>query len=91
MANTRPKELTETITFRLSPGEKSAAEALAARRAQEAEEQGFPPDPSTGGWLRSLIRREAKAAGIALEAPAPAPAPEPAPSKAPAPKRKARP
>ncbi len=66
MANTRPKRNAANFTFRLSPDEKRAAEALAARRVEAAAAAGFEADPSIGALLRHLIRREAAAAGIEI-------------------------
>jgi hypothetical protein len=84
MVNTRKKELTASITFRLTPGEKRAVEALVQKRAAEMEAQDFPGDPTTGTYLRGLIRREARAAGISFTADdAPPPAAKRAASKRP--------
>lgn len=63
--------LTETIAFRLTTGEKRALDALVKKRAAEMSERGDAPDNSYTGYLRGLIRRDAKAADIAVdEAPA---------------------
>lgn len=73
MAGARKNEKTESFTFRLTPDEKSSLEALVSQRAEAAEEQGSPPpDRSAGAWLRWMIRREAKAAGISLDGTPPA-------------------
>lgn len=58
---------TETITIRLTPGERAAMEQLAQRRAAEMEAQDMPGDSTFAGWLRWILRREARAAGIVIE------------------------
>ena len=63
------KALDASVTFRLTSEEKSALETLAARRGEEMAERGDVPDDSVNGYLRALIRREAKAADVAIDAP----------------------
>ncbi|MFO0588812.1 MAG: hypothetical protein U0441_14780 [Polyangiaceae bacterium] len=58
---------TESVTARLTPGERAAVEELAKRRAAEMEAQDMPGDATFAGWLRWIIRREARAAGIVIE------------------------
>jgi hypothetical protein len=58
---------TESVTIRLTPGERAAMEQLAQRRAAEMEAQDIPGDATFAGWLRWIIRREARAAGIVVE------------------------
>lgn len=88
MVNNRPRLTTSSFTFRISPGEKGAAEALAAKRAEEAAAAGFSPDPSVGAWLRWLIREQANAAGISVIEPERSDAPKRSPKRSP--KRGAR-
>lgn len=61
--------LTESVTFRLTPGEKAALDILAKRRAGELAERGDVPDDSFTGYLRALIRGQAKNAGIPVDRP----------------------
>lgn len=65
---------TESVTARLTPGERAALEELAKRRAAEMEAQDIPGDATFAGWLRWIIRREARAAGIVVEGVAVVPA-----------------
>jgi len=58
------------VTARLTVAEHAALAALIERRAADMEARSEPGDASFAGWLRSVIRREAKAAGIALAMPA---------------------
>lgn len=84
-----------TRAARITPAEDAALDVLLRRRAAEMEARSEPGDPSFAGWLRWVIRREAKAAGgEALEAltgaaspPAPSPAPRAA-KKSSTPKRR---
>lgn len=72
--------LDDSVTFRLTKGEKRALHALAARRSADMAERGDVPDDTTTGLLRALIRREAKAAGIDVDgAAAPPPVRHPRP------------
>ena len=64
MANTRPKEHSVTVTFKCTPADASLLSQLAAKRASDAAAAGFEVDASLAGYLRGLIRREAKAAGL---------------------------
>lgn len=67
--------LTAGFAFRCTPGEKAALEALAKKRGADMAERGEIPDDSPTGFLRAVIRREAKAADIPVdEASPPAPA-----------------
>lgn len=83
------------VGARLTPGEHAALEALLQRRAADLEARAEPGDPSFAGWLRWIIRREARAADITIEG-AHTAAPTPVTSKRTAPtakkgaKRKAR-
>jgi hypothetical protein len=69
--------VSEPVSARLLPSERAALDQLLARRASEMEARNEPGDASFAGWLRSMIRREARAAGIVIETSAPS-APEPA-------------
>lgn len=61
---------------RLTPAEHAALTQLLTLRAAEHEARSEPGDASFAGWLRWIIRREAKAAGISLDGtPPPAQAP----------------
>lgn len=59
-------KLTENVSARISPGERRALEELQRRRAEQLAARGEPPDATTAGWLRAVIRREAKAAKIKI-------------------------
>lgn len=74
------KPLDASTTFRSTTPEKNALTQLAQRRGAEMAQRGEVPDDTVNGYLRSLIRREAKVAGIEVDAPPAAPAP-PAPAK----------
>lgn len=56
-----------TRAARITPIEDAVLDELLTRRAVDLEERGEPGDPSFAGWLRWIIRREAKAAGLSLE------------------------
>lgn len=58
--------LDASVTFRLTGPEKLALEALAARRSSLMAERGEVPDDTVNGYLRAVIRRDAKEAGIEL-------------------------
>lgn len=62
------KALDASVTFRLTIEEKAALELLAKRRAAEMSERGDVPDDSVNGLLRAMIRRDAKAAEITIDA-----------------------
>lgn len=57
------------VSARLTQGEHAALEQLLKRRAAEMEAQSLPGDDSFAGWLRWVIRKEAKGAGIVVESP----------------------
>jgi len=80
-----------TRAARITPAEDAALERLLERRASDLEARAEPGDPSFAGWLRWIIRREARDAGIVIETSRPV-APPSAPSKraAPAAKKGAR-
>lgn len=61
--------LTETVSARITSAERTALDRLCKLRAAELEQMGVPGDDSFAGWLRSMIRKEAKASGFAVEAP----------------------
>lgn len=61
--------VSEMVTARLTPGEREALGELLRLRAAEMEERGEPGDASFAGWLRWMIRRQAKEAGITVETP----------------------
>lgn len=61
--------MSEMVTARLTPGEREALGELLRLRAAEMEERGEPGDASFAGWLRWMIRQQAKAAGITVETP----------------------
>jgi len=52
---------------RLPAGEAKALKALCERRAVDLEARSEPGDATFTGWLRWVIRREAKDAGIVIE------------------------
>ena len=58
------EKVTENVSARITPAERTALEELLRLRASEQEERGEPPDETFAGWLRAMIRREAKAAGV---------------------------
>ncbi len=77
----------EHVSAKLTPVEHAALAQLQARRAEALSARDEPPDATFAGWLRWIIRREAKAAGIPIDArppassqPPPAP-PPPAPAR----------
>lgn len=61
--------MSEMVTARLTPGEREALGELLRLRAAEMEQNDMPGDASFAGWLRAVIRREAKAAGVMVESP----------------------
>lgn len=67
--------VSEMVTARLTPGEREALGELLQRRAAEMEERGEPGDASFAGWLRWVIRQQAKAHGVTVETPHVAPEP----------------
>lgn len=79
----RSKELTESITFRLTPPERAALESLAAARVHAARDAGYDTDPTLGAYLRHAIREAAKSAGLPLDAAPPEPSAAPTPAKPP--------
>jgi len=64
------------VTARLTPGEREALGELLRLRAEAMEERGEPGDASFAGWLRWMIRQQAKAAGVTVETPHVAEAPK---------------
>lgn len=54
------------VTFRCTTGEKKALEELARRRAANMAERGEVPDDTVTGYLRTVIRRDAKASNIRI-------------------------
>lgn len=67
--------VSEMVTARLTPGEREALGELLRLRAAEMEAHDMAGDASFAGWLRSIIRREAKAAGVTVESVHAAPEP----------------
>lgn len=59
--------VSENVSARIMPAEKAALEELLRLRAAKLAEQGEPPDETFAGWLRAIIRREAKEAGVPVE------------------------
>jgi hypothetical protein len=57
----------EAVSVRVLPAEKRALEALVVLRAKEQRARGEVPDETLAGWIRAIIRREAKAAGIKVD------------------------
>ncbi|MBM4421522.1 MAG: hypothetical protein FJ034_08100 [Chloroflexi bacterium] len=60
------ERVTENVSARVTPGEKDALDELIKLRAERLAEMGEPPDATFAGWLRAIIRREAKAANVAV-------------------------
>lgn len=73
----------ETLTLRLTPGDRAALDALVTLRASELAAEGV--DVTATSYVRSLIRREAHAKGVTLQAPAAPPPPVTTPAVAPSP------
>lgn len=71
------------VSARLTDAEKTVLDTLLTRRAADMEAQGMPGDDSFTGWLRWIIRQQAKVAGIPMETAAPIAPASSAPSAAP--------
>ena len=56
--------VSENVSARITPGEREALEKLCKLRAVSMEEMSMPGDDTFAGWLRWVIRKEAKLAGL---------------------------
>lgn len=64
--------VSENVSARITPAEREALEKLCKLRSASMEELSIPGDDTFAGWLRWMIRKEAKLAGlpvVAAEAP----------------------
>lgn len=66
--------LNTNVSIRLTDGEKAALGELAKKRGADMAARGEVPDDSVNGYIRAIIRRDALAAGFAVDAPAAPPA-----------------
>lgn len=56
--------VSENVSARITPGEREALEKLCKLRAVSMEEMSMPGDDTFAGWLRWVIRKETKVAGL---------------------------
>jgi hypothetical protein len=61
--------VSENVSARITPAEREALEKLCKLRAASMEEMSMPGDDTFAGWLRWVIRKEAKIAGLPVVAP----------------------
>ena len=72
----------------VTPAEREALEQLCQLRATAMEEMSIPGDDTFSGWLRWVIRKEAKLVGLPVVAPEVPEAPAPKTKRRTAPKRR---
>lgn len=77
---TEAARASELVQARLTSAEREALNELLDYRAHDLEKHDLPPDTTFAGWLRWMIRREAKALGVEIESALP-PLPARSPKK----------
>lgn len=58
--------VSENVSARITHGEREVLERLCKLRAADMEKMSMPGDDTFAGWLRWMIRKEAKEAGIPI-------------------------